>query len=375
MGEGYCRNLWDWGIRPMKPRMNVFITTSKKNLYLAYPAIASLFENNQDSEVFLYIASEDLTVEDIIAESKLASEYGHRIIICNFDEEVCRKQIVSSDPEHWPVGAMSCYWMFHELLPEDVDRILAIEADTVTIGSLREFYAVDLEGNYAACPDPEHKPLGHKKDMEELQGDVLTFVGSVYDVRAIRQDFTLQDILQMDGIISRKYGQSQMELTFGVLFKGKIKYIPAPSYSIEENRQFAERFGYDYMKACETTCRLLHFSSTRDKEKPWNPVIIMPGYLYWWDYARKSPYYKKYFEEQWETYSRLKEKNEELKKNVSYRNILAAVLALMIILEMAVMGMIIRKWYVVPLTMAIAVGALAAAMLIRKMLCLFHRAE
>lgn len=375
MGEGYCRDLWNRGIKPMKPRINVFITTSKKSLYLAYPAIASLFEHNQDSEVFLYIASEDLVQEDIAAESRQASQYGHHIIICSFDEEACRKQIVSSDPEHWPVGAMSCYWMFHELLPEDVDRILAIEADTVTIGSLREFYTVDLEGNYAACPDPDHKPLSHKKDMEELQGDVLTFVGSVYDVRAIRQDFTLQDILQMDGIVSGKYGQSQMELTFGVLFKGKIKYIPAPSYSIEENRQFAERFGYDYMEACEKTCAILHFSSTRDKEKPWNPTNIMPGYLYWWDYARKSPYYKRYFEEQWKIYARLKEENEALKKNISYRNILAVAIVMMMILEIAVMGVIVKEWYVVPLTVVIATGGMTGAVAARKMLNIVHKKE
>ncbi|MGN0278016.1 MAG: glycosyltransferase family 8 protein [Lachnospiraceae bacterium] len=356
----------------MKPRMNVFITTSRKNLYLAYPAIASLFENNQDSEVFLYIASEDLTEADISAEKELASKCGHHIIICSFDEKECRKQIISSDPEHWPVGAMSCYWMFHEFLPEDVDRILAIEADTVTIGSLREFYEVDLDNHYAACPDPEHKPLTHKKNMEELQGDVLTFVGSVYDVRAIRNDFTLQDILQMDGKISQKYGQSQMELTFGVLFKGKIKYIPAPSYSIEENRQFAERFGYDYMKACETTCRLLHFSSTRDKEKPWNPTNIMPGYLYWWDYARKSPYYKKYFEGQWIIHKNLRKEKEVLKKNISYRNILAVTMALMIILEMVVMGAILKEWFVVPLTAMIAIGALVGVVLIRRMIGIMY---
>lgn len=357
----------------MRPRMNVFITTSKKNLYLAYPAIISLFEQNQDSEVFLYIASEDLVQEDIAAESEQASRYGHHIIICNFDEKACRKQIVSSDPEHWPVGAMSCYWMFHELLPQDVDRILAIEADTVTTGSLREFYEIDPEGCYAACPDPEHKPLTHKKVMDKLQGDLLTFVGSVYDVKKIREDFSLQDILQLDGEISQKYGQSQMELTFGVLFRGKIKYIPAPSYSIEENRHFAERFGYDYMKECEQTCKLLHFSSTGDKEKPWNPTNIMPGYLYWWDYARKSPYYKKYFEEQWKIYEKLKEKNAALKKNISYRNILILTIILMLFLDIIVMGAIIKEWYVIPLTIALGAGAFAGAVLIRKILSVLHR--
>ena len=57
-------------------RMNVFITTSQKNMYLAYPAIASLFEHNQDSEVFLYLASEDLSERDIAEELKLAERYG-----------------------------------------------------------------------------------------------------------------------------------------------------------------------------------------------------------------------------------------------------------------------------------------------------------
>lgn len=357
----------------MRPRMNVFITTSKKSLYLAYPAIVSLFEHNQDSEVFLYIASEDLIQEDIAAENEQASQFGHHIIICSFDEEACRKQIVSSDPEHWPVGAMSCYWMFHELLPQEVERILAIEADTVSTGSLREFYNIDLEGNYAACPDPEHKPLNHKKVMDKLQGDLLTFVGSIYDVKKIREDFSLQDILQMDGQISQKYGQSQMELTFGVLFRGKIKYIPAPAYSIEENRQFAERFGYDYMKACEETCKLLHFSSTNDKEKPWNPTNIMPGYLYWWDYARKSPYYKEYFEAQWIIHTKWKEKQESLKKNITYRNILAATIVLMILLNIVIMGVIFKEWYVAPLVVVIAAAAMAGVIAARQILNIMHR--
>lgn len=353
----------------MRPRMNVFITTSKKSLYLAYPAIISLFEHNQDSEVFLYIASEDLVQEDIAAESAQASRYGHHIIICSFDEKACRKQIVSSDPEHWPVGAMSCYWMFHELLPQDVDRILAIEADTVTTGSLREFYEIDLEGSYAACPDPEHKPLNHKKVMDKLQGDLLTFVGSVYDVKKIREDFSLQDILQLDGEISQKYGQSQMELTFGVLFRGKIKYIPAPSYSIEENRHFAERFGYDYMKECEQTCKLLHFSSTGDKEKPWNPTNIMPGYLYWWDYARKSPYYKKYFEEQWKLNKAIKKKQKELKKNISYRNILFCVLLILVTILSVICLVTGEGW----LGIGVIIGSLCISVLITLLVRWFVR--
>ena len=371
MGEGYGADIRSGDISYcgdaaiMKSRLNVFMTTSKKNLYLAYPAIASLFVHNQDSEIFLYLASEDLVEQDMTAETELAERYGHHVILRRVNEEACRKQIISSDPEHWPVGAMACYWMFHELLPAEVERVLAIEADTVTTGSLKEFYETDLESNYAACPDPDHKPLNHQYVMDRLNGDVFTFVGSIYDVRRIRKDFTLQQILAMDHEISRIYRQSQMELTFGVLFRGKIKYIPAVTYSIEENRHFAERFGYDYMQKCEESCRLLHFSSTGDKEKPWNPTNMMPGYLQWWDYARTSSYSRQYFEEQWKIHAGLKAKNEAIKKNITYRNVLLMTLCLTVLLEMAVIGMYFRTWYAIPISLGCALAAFAVTVVCR----------
>lgn len=358
----------------MATRMNVFLTTSKKSVRYAYPAIVSLFEHNQDSEIYLYIASEDLTDGDICAERQTAQKFGHHIIICRFNEDEARKQIVCSDPDHWPVGAMSCYWMFHQLLPEDVDRIMAIEADTVTVGSLKEFYETDLEGYYAACPDPEHKPLTHKRQMDVLRGDVLTFVASIYDVKKIRQDFTLQDILEMDGKISSRYGQSQMELTFGILFRGKIKYLPAPEYSVEQNRQSMERFGYDYLKKCEETCKILHFSSTGAKEKPWNPTCIMPGYLYWWEYAKDSPYFKEYFEQQWKSYAMLTKERKAAQKDKTVRNVLLCAILLIVAAEMIWMGFLIGKWYIILLQAGVCAAAIGAAIGIRWLsIRIFHR--
>ncbi len=292
----------------------------------AYPVICSLFEQNQDSEVYLYLVSEDLEEEDICEEQKLAKKYGNHIIILHFDEEMAKGKIVSV-PDHWPLGTLGCYWMFHELLPAEVDRILALESDAVVTGSLREFYDTDLTGYYAACPDPSHKPVSHQKLMECLKGDVLTFVVSVYNVQAIRKDFSLEQILGTDQYVVKEFGHSQQELTFGILFKGKIKFLPSQNLCVEENRQSMEAFGLDYFLDCEKECRVLHFSSTVEKEKPWNPVFLMPGYYRWWQYALNSPYYKKYFEAQWETYSRKLKKTEALKKNITWRNMLLMILA------------------------------------------------
>lgn len=313
-------------------RMNVYLTTAKKVIKYAYPTIKSLFENNTDSEIYLYLVSEDLETIDIPHELSLAEQYGNHIEILRFNEEMAKGKIVCADEKHWPLGTLACYWLFHELLPSDVDRIMAIESDTVITGSLKNFYETDLEEYYAACPDPDHKPLSHRKIMERLDGDVLSFVVSLYNVTTIKRDFSLDDILNTDKEVVRKHGASQQELTFGKLFKGKIKFLPANKLCIEENRQSMRDMGYDYLKNCEKDCRILHFSSYTDKGKPWNPVCIMPGFYEWWKYAKDCPYEKDYYLEQWKNYDARVAEIEAIKKNITYKNILLVSLVIFVVL-------------------------------------------
>lgn len=336
------------GTIDVKPRMNVYLTTAKRVIMCAYPAIVSLFEKNQDSEIYLYIVSEDLEKTDIQEEMKLAETYGNHIIILRFDENMAKGRVQNAKGSHWPLGTLGCYWMFHELLPEDVDRIMAIESDTVVIGSLREFYDTDLNGCYAACPDPQHKPESHRNLMERLDGDVLSFVVSLYDVNAVKEDFTLDKILEIDRYVVQEFGHSQQELTFGILFKDKIKFIPAQTLCVEINRQSMREMGYDYLTECAKTCRILHFSSFKEKGKPWDPVCIMPGFSIWWKYAQNSPYYKEYFTEQWKAYDRRAEKVEQLEKNITYRNVLAVTLIVYVSI-MLITGLVLKQdfiWYI-----------------------------
>lgn len=306
----------------MRDRMNIYITTGRRNLKYAYVAIKSLFQNNRKREIHLYVVSEDLTLEDMQYEVRLAEEYGHHIHILRFDEEKAGEYIHIDKKDHWPVGTMSSYWLFHELLPEDVDRIMVIESDTVIVGDLSEIYDMDFEDAYAVCPDPEHKPENHRNFMKSIGGDTLTFVLSLYDVGRIRKDFTLQDILNADEQVKKKAGYSQMEFTFGLLFRNRIKYVPGRISCVDENERYMEELGYDYITECEKTVKILHFSSYKDYSKPWNPVSIMPGYAVWWEYAQGSPYYKEYFEEQWKLYDKVKQEKADIMRNVTYRNIL-----------------------------------------------------
>lgn len=310
-------------------RMNVYLTTSKKNYKYAYVAIKSLFECNTDSEIYLYIVSEDLVEEDLKFEYELARQYGNHIIILHFDEEKASKQIKLPKNIHWTIGTMSSYWLFHELLPEDVDRIIVIESDTVVVGNLSEIYQTDFEDNYVICPGPEHKPKNHRDFMESIGGECLTFVLSLYDVKRIRNDFELDDILKADVYVRGKAENSMMELVFGVLFAGKIKYLPGEVTCIDENERYVKELGYDYLAKCENTAKIIHFSSYGDYSKPWNPVFLVPGYAKWWKYAVESPYYRDYIEWQWKYYEKTRKKQKKIARNISYRNILLFAMFLM----------------------------------------------
>ncbi len=350
----------------MRARMNVYLTTGKKNYKYAYVAIKSLFEKNQNSEIYLYIVSEDLEVSDLIYENELAQKFGHHIIILKFDEEAASRHIQFGPNDHWAVGAMSSYWMFHELLPEDVDRIIAIESDTVVVGELSEIYHTDFDGNYVISSGPEHKPENHRNFMKRVGGECLTFVLSVYDVKRIQSDFSLEDILNADAKIRETAGNSMMELTFGVLFRDKIKYIPARTACIDENERYMEELGYDYVAECEKTAKIIHFSSYGDYSKPWNPVFLVPGYSVWWRYAVDSPYYKEYIERQWQFYNNTRNKQQEIAKNITYKNVLLCAMTGMTLILM-IFCVVVRSDWIGCLAVPAAAGiSLGLSILFRK---------
>lgn len=353
--------------------MNIYITTGRRNLKYAYVAIKSLFQNNREREIHLYVVSEDLTPEDMQHEEKLAEEYGHSIHILRFDEEKAKEYIHIGKKDHWPVGTMSSYWLFHELLPEEVDRIMVIESDTVIVGNLSEMYDMDFGEAYVVCPDPEHKPENHRNFMRSIGGDTLTFVLSMYDVTKIRKDFTLQDILDADEWVKQKAGYSQMEFTFGLLFRNRIQYVAGKVSCIDENERYMEELGYNYITECEKTAKILHFSSYKDYSKPWNPVSIMPGYVIWWKYAQDSPYYKEYFEEQWKLYDRAKQEKADIMKNVTYRNILLCAFIIFVAFSISTLYLIDGSFIMAAVILPEAVLAVGISVLIRNISIWCHK--
>ncbi len=114
---------------------------------------------------------------------------------------------------------------------------------------------------------------------------------------------------------------------------------------------------------------MLHFSSFMEKEKPWNPVCVMPGYARWWEYAEESPYYKRYIEEQWKVFDTKEKKIEKIKENITKKNVLAMTLFLsciyVLVFELFLMKVELGK---VLITFLLFIVAFISSLIIRKLL-------
>lgn len=317
----------------MQTRINIYMPSNKNYLKFVWVALFSLFKHNKDCNICVYLVSEDIQENDMVYLRRLEEEYNQQIFLIRFNADEAREKAGLQSTGRWPIGLYSCYWLFHYLLPAEVDKIMTLEADTVTIGSLKSIYNIDLEDNFAASQGPEHSPKRHMLVSEKMGGDFLSYNLSIYNVKKIREEIEFDRILSCDKEAHKVLGYSQQEWTFGLLFKGKIKYFPAKESCLHENCRSIEELGLNYIMQAEKKCKLLHFPSYSDNAKPWNPVYIVPGYYKWWENAQHSPYYMEYFEQQWEIYDRNKENYKILEKNLSYKNILLCTIAITCLLQ------------------------------------------
>lgn len=99
----------------------------------------------------------------------------------------------------------------------------------------------------------------------------------------------------------------------------------------------------------------------------------MPGYYYWWKYAKCSPYFREYMERQWEIYSRTNREKEKLKKNISYRNILLAAYMIFVVLMSVYKGFMTHGLADCLMVVMLAAVAVFMAAGVRWVLDMFFR--
>lgn len=124
--------------------MNFLVTLNSNYIIPLCTMLYSLVKSNGSEKINLYVAHSSLTESDFEKMRKALDGSDYEIINIKLDDTLFEKA-----PCKKRISKETYYRMFAPLyLPEDVDRILYIDPDTVVINPLDEFYNTDFGDFY-----------------------------------------------------------------------------------------------------------------------------------------------------------------------------------------------------------------------------------
>ena len=130
--------------------MNVFYTVNDAFVPQLGAALCSVCENNRDMDsIVLHVGELGVTEEHREQLRTLAAGYGREISFISV--EGLRERLgFEFDTLGWSEIVVARL-LLDTLLPEDVDRVLYLDGDTIVTGSLRELWETDMEGKAIAA--------------------------------------------------------------------------------------------------------------------------------------------------------------------------------------------------------------------------------
>lgn len=267
----------------------MYICTSSSSEYTRYlyVMLTSLFENNRDEPVTVFILTCSHTQEDRLSFIKLAERCRQTVRFIDVDREAFA---------HLPASAkfkLETYFRLKmpELLPDEVDRVLYLDVDIIVQGSLREFYQQPMNGcSFAACPDFDMPELDvFRRELFHRTEHVEYFCAGVmlWDLVRVRRHYSFD-----------RFMSAAVELGGNLPFCDQdiLNYVSCGDVLFLDGRKyhyFAQQYAYDSEQPYADSALIIHFSGTN----PWQLGRQSDLYLRWWDYAKKTPYYTELLED------------------------------------------------------------------------------
>ncbi len=148
--------------------MNIVYTSDDNFVPQTCTGMVSVMENNKDSSIHFYILSKNIKPNHKQMITALASHYGQQVDLIDLPstEELCGKSI---DTGGWNNIVLSRLFL-NTLLPEDVDKVLYMDGDTIVRKGLIDLYNTDIS-NYTLAAVIEPTVPGYRKEELGLSKD------------------------------------------------------------------------------------------------------------------------------------------------------------------------------------------------------------
>lgn len=224
------------------------IVYASNDSYVRHLAVSmySLFDRNrQCSSMNIYILSLGLSKENVEKLLQIADQYGRRLVILEMGS-LKEKFDFQVDMGGYDISIMARLFI-GEMLPEEVERVLYLDCDTVVARSLKNLW----ESNLGSCiVGAVMEPTIYKevKESIDLKEEEPYFNSGVLlvDLNRWRQEGIQQRLIDFWQKKGGKLFASDQDVINGVL-KGKIKSL-LPQYNFFTNYRY---FSYgDFIRRC-----------------------------------------------------------------------------------------------------------------------------
>lgn len=213
--------------------------------HLAVSMCSLLDRNRQCPSITIYIMSIGLSPDSKEKLRRIGDQYGRKLVILELGDLKDRFDY-QVDTGGYDISIMGRFFM-GEMLPEDVDRVLYLDCDTVAAQPLDKLWNTDLEGQIlGAVMEPTiYKAVKESVDLGEMDPYYNSGVLLV-DLEKWRAEHVQRRLLDYWKEKGGKLFASDQDVLNGAL-KGKIKALP-PRYNFFTNYRY---FSYgDFIRRC-----------------------------------------------------------------------------------------------------------------------------
>lgn len=132
--------------------MNIVYSSSDSYAPIAGVSIMSLLHNNTDSEsINIYMIDNSISAENKHRFEEMVGKYGRTIHFIP-QPDLNKKAGVEIEVGRWNISTFFRLFLC-TILPDDIDRCIYLDCDTVIRHSLKEFWETDLGDKVVAAVD------------------------------------------------------------------------------------------------------------------------------------------------------------------------------------------------------------------------------
>ena len=277
----------------MKP-INVVCATDDKYVPYCGVMLTSLFENNQEREINVYILVDKVLSKRGIAKfDRLAKQYKQNINFCQVDKSFFENFPIKGNG----VGQLSIvtYYRLYsaDLLPPTVDKVLYLDCDIIVDGSVGDLF--DMDWTDVAIVGAPDMSIEWQEFYDRLQYDrSLGYFNAgvvLLNLEYWRQHNIAQECLDY---LANNYAiiMNNDQDVLNVVMRAKKKMLPI-TWNFQTQfltpfifDKFSNPMQEDVLK--EKSPKIIHYAS---EMKPWMAYYYSyPFYSLWRKYKKLSPW-------------------------------------------------------------------------------------